>query len=236
MTRGVTAAVLTELQASGNEPRYFIEIEFAGGTVNFWTGTGSRSWDSKTWTAAANALVISTLSESATLRATGAEVTLNGITSANLSNALSNARQNKAMTIWIGFLDSSNAVVADPYKVFSGFVDVVQIAENPESAAITVAAESRLITLTRRRTLRYSSESQKQLFSGDKGLDFIAKIQNWNEQWGVATIPPHITNPFVYVEDVNNDTTISGTESGGEAAGDFGGEFGGDTSGLGVTT
>ncbi len=75
------------------------------------------------------------------------------------------------------------AVVADPYLLFSGRMDTMNISDDGERANITVSCESRLIDLNRPKVRRYTQVDQQTEFSGDKGLDFISSLQEKSIRW-----------------------------------------------------
>ena len=49
---------------------------------------------------------------------------------------------------------------------------------------ITVTVENKLIMLERPRNRRYTDQDQKNLFSGDKGLEFVDDLQDKELVWG----------------------------------------------------
>jgi len=60
----------------------------------------------------------------------------------------------------------------------------MNISESGDSAQITINGESRLIDLDVPRVRRYTSEDQKIDFSNDKGLEYIADLQDKQIVWG----------------------------------------------------
>ena len=63
-------------------------------------------------------------------------------------------------------------------------MDVMNISESGDSAQITINGESRLIDLDVPRVRRYTSEDQKIDFPNDKGLEYIADLQDKEIVWG----------------------------------------------------
>jgi len=68
--------------------------------------------------------------------------------------------------------------------MFSGRMDTMSIKDSGDTANISLTAESRLIDLERSRERRYTSEDQKIDYPNDKGLEFIADLQNQEIVWG----------------------------------------------------
>ncbi len=202
MSRNLTSGTSDELGKSQVFPVIFAEAEFATGTLRLWTGADSISWNGETWIGAGQLLGIEPAKETIRVNATGLRLSLSGIDSANIANALVNARQNKPVNCWLGFMDSSGNIIVDPFKFFAGLVDILTIEEDGETSIITLQAENRLISLNRPKIRRYTDEDQKTgivgfdwggLTSGeiaDEGFKHVVEIQEWAGLWGVPFPPP----------------------------------------------
>ena len=184
MTRTVTSAVNTEMTAAELSPFFAVEMGFDEGTVRLWTGYGSITIDSNTFLAGGDILSVSAISENAEVQANGVMIKLSGLSTSLVASALTTAYQGRDCNVYVGVLDSNGAVVADPIKIFAGKMDVMTVEDTGASAEITVTAESKLIDLERSRARRYTSEDQKIDFPDDKGLDFIAGLQDKLVVWG----------------------------------------------------
>ncbi len=183
-SRDLTADFKAELAANGKTPVMFFQGQFADGTLRLWSGIGDITWDGSVWTGAGSLLSVSPISETAEVEATGVTVTLSGIPSENTALVLQNTRQNKAGTVWIGFLDADGAIIADPAIAFSGRLDVAAIEDDGTSIEVSVTYESKLRDLSRPRDFRYTSASQAVLYPGDKGFEYVSDLQDWNGKWG----------------------------------------------------
>jgi hypothetical protein len=100
--------------------------------------------------------------------------------------ALSENYQGKACSVMFGALDSSGSLVSSPITVFSGRMDVMSINDDGQNATIGMTAENKLVDFRRPREVRYTDEEQKNLYSGDKGLEFVNSIQEKEIYWGNA--------------------------------------------------
>ena len=72
----------------------------------------------------------------------------------------------------------------NPFTIFDGIMDKMDIQDSGETATITVHCESALIALQNAKERRYTSEDQKIDFPNDLGLDFVPSIQDLNIVWG----------------------------------------------------
>jgi hypothetical protein len=189
MTRNLTAGFQTETLASALRPVLFFEIAHSGGTSRAWTGYGSIVWNGQTWTGVGHFLSVAPIEEASDVVANGVAITLSGVPQSLLSLALSQVRQGKPVKLWLGALDANGAVIADPYLTFSGRFDTCIVNEGAETATISIQAENRLIDLERARVRRYTHEDQQIDFPGDKGLEYLASIQDKPIVWGQKSPP-----------------------------------------------
>lgn len=183
MSRSVTTAMNNQLTAAELQPFFAVDLAFDGGNLQLWTGYGDITFNSITFTGAGDILTISDVSETSEVQATGITIGFSGVPSTLIASALTETYQGRACTIYFGTL-SSGAVVADPYIVFSGRMDVMNIDDSGSTCDITLQAENRLIDLDRPRGRRYTSEDQKIDYPNDKGLEFIADLQDKEIIWG----------------------------------------------------
>jgi len=62
----------------------------------------------------------------------------------------------------------------------------MSINDDGQDATIGMTAENKLVDFRRPREVRYTDEEQKNLYSGDKGLEFVNSIQEKEIYWGNA--------------------------------------------------
>ena len=154
----------TEMQAVATaevvRPIYLIDMEFTSGSVYFWSGLGNLTFNSNTYIGAGDLLSIGTVSETAELQANGATVTLTGIKQSLVTIARDEPYQGRPLTIRLGALDDSGDLVSSPVIIFSGFMDVMTIADGGETSTISISVENKLIAFERSFVRRYTSEDQ----------------------------------------------------------------------------
>ncbi len=188
--RDLTAGVLAELTAPDVRIAFFVEIEYdSGGSPAFlrlWTGFNEIVWDSKTWTGAGDILRLNPLDETIDVRAVRYQIILSGVKSSLIAIALSGRRQNRPVRVYLGFFETDDSLIVDPYLFFQGRLDSMSIDEAGDTATITVDAESHLIDLQRLRLRRFTHEDQQIDFPGDLGFFRVNTLGDWNGQWGTA--------------------------------------------------
>lgn len=183
-TRDLTPDFITEIEATQLRMAFFVKFEFDSGTSRIWSGYGTKIFLGETYIGLGSLGSISAVEESQELRANNVTFKLSGIPTANISAALSEDYQGRPVTLWLATLDEDYAVIDDPLELFSGIMDVMEIQESRETASLTVRCESDLIILQKSKLRRYTPEDQKIDFPDDKGLDFVASIQDAELLWG----------------------------------------------------
>lgn len=186
MSRGVSTTNQNAAGADEVRPILLYEAEFDSGTTRAWNGIGDLTALSATWTGVGSLISVSAIEETYEVKATGFTVVMNGILAENITDALTEDYQNRSMTIYLGFLDASGALVADPMILAKGFMDVMTIDDSGETSSVSITCETRLIDFERARKYTYTDADQKALYPSDKGFEFVQAIQEADIKWGVA--------------------------------------------------
>jgi len=187
MSRNISAQMQAVSTADVVRPLMFVEADFDtedGGTLNFWSGYGQINYGGKLYVGAGNLLSIGTIAESTDLTASGARVVLSGIVEPLISKARDADYQGRQLVIKLGAMDDQGEIIASPVEIFSGFMDVMTISDSGETASIGVAVENRMIEFDRTRVRRFTAEDQKIDYPNDKGLEYVAEIQEKSIVWG----------------------------------------------------
>src|SRR5689334_21967992 len=112
--RSLTPAMIAELQAGTIRPAIFVEVNFVCGPAYMWTGYGSITWNGHTWSGVGHLGSISPISEVGEVAATNLTLSLSGIPTALIGQALNECRPNAAAKVWLALCDSSGNVIPDP--------------------------------------------------------------------------------------------------------------------------
>jgi hypothetical protein len=186
MARDITAALAAATKADTLRPVLFVELEFSGGTVRFWSGRGEMPFDGKVWTGTGYLGGVSDIEEATEIKASGIRFTLSGLPGEVVAIALDQDYQGRAARVYLGAMSDVNRLISSPKLVFAGQMDVMEISEDPNEAAISLTAENELIDLERPREFRYTPEDQKEYFPGDTFFDFVSSLQDVDVVWGRA--------------------------------------------------
>ncbi len=190
MVRSLTSQMQTVSEAEVVNLFYLIDFEFDSGTVRLWTGLGDLVWNSETYTGAGNILSIGDLRESSEVEATGAQFVLSGVSPTLISLAQNEDYQGRTVTMRVGAFDGSGNIIADPFVIFSGFMDTMRMEDQGETATIALTAENKLISFERASVWRYTDQDQKIDYPDDKGFEYVTAIAEAEIPWGRADAGP----------------------------------------------
>lgn len=184
--QGIDSAITNRLGADHQELFFAVKAEFDTDDILIWTGKDDLVINSETYTGAGSLLSISGVEEGSELSSKGLTIALSGMDTTVLDYALTENYQNRPITLYMGFVMGGSNEVAGVMTVFKGRMIALTINDDPNGSTITIDCENRLIDLERPCNLRYTKESQEYLFSGDKGFDRIASLQDKQILWGMS--------------------------------------------------
>jgi len=212
MSRNLTAAMVTALSSNTVQPVFFAKFEFPSDDptshVFLWTGKGDKTWNGDTYSGLGDLGNLSFPQENSQGATGGVVFGINGIPSNNTSLALTENYQNFPCYVWLGALDDSGSIIADPYLMFSGLMDVMEMTDDGSSAEITLKAEGFAYGVGPSNA-RYTDEDQQREFPGDTGLEFVAGLQSKEVFWGIKApssrfaLPPN-TSPGGNFDDLGD--------------------------------
>lgn len=186
MTRGLTTATKDAFLDDRIRLLILFKAEFDSGDTLLWNGIGDLDWSGDTYSGSGDLGRISEIVETTQLRAAGITCELSGVPSALNSIALTEFPRGRPLTIRVGAFDlSTRAIIADPFPVFVGRMDVLSIRKGPEESTITISAENELVVLERASERRYTTADQAIDYPGDTFFKFVPTLNDGREvTWG----------------------------------------------------
>jgi len=181
--RNLTLGAQTALESSAVRPVFLVSCGFYDQTIYMWTGIGNLSWNGQTWVGVGNLGTISPIAEVIATQAQGITLSLSGIPQNLLNEALGQVTTAKQAQVYLGFLDNSGNIIADPIPAFVGLMDQPSIDLSTESATISISVENRLSDLNRARGGRYTEQDQRARHPNDGGLKYVAWLQDQFINW-----------------------------------------------------
>lgn len=181
MSRDLPSAMISALDDVNIEPFFAVELETDTSPLRIWTGYDTLTINGDSYLGIGTFLSVSAIDETSDIDARGATITISGISNSAISLALQEPYQGRVCKIHFGI--GSNSA-----EVFSGYMDQMDIQEGSDTSTIVIKVENKLVDLERARVARFTSSYQKSRdianVSSDKGLDFVASMQDKKVPWG----------------------------------------------------
>ena len=183
MTDGIVATPRLSPQAAAAAtapvatPVVLVELDFASGPIRAWTGLGPLHWAGVTYEGMGTIGAVSDIEETAELRAVRITLTLSPVPQEVVDIAL--AEQSfrlRPARLWGALLDAEGAFVADPFPLWAGLMDTMQVVDGAEPR-ISLTCESRLVDLERAEVRRYTDADQQAEYPGDRFFEFVPALQ-----------------------------------------------------------
>lgn len=184
MARDIEPALLTALGQSVIRPVALVQIDAVGDTVRWATGIGTLAWGGFDWLGLGDILSISPIGETREIRALGIKIMVSGISSDNVSLALTDARPGLPLYVYTAMLSDAGVIVVDPYLSFRGETDEINMVEGGATSTIEISSENHLLRLNHANESRYTHEDQQIRFPGDLGFEFQEQLTEFDVPFG----------------------------------------------------
>jgi hypothetical protein len=92
---------------------------------------------------------------------------------------------NKEAKVYRGFLNDSQALIADPFLLFDGRISSFTLEENATTSSVNIIISSHWADFERISGRRTAENSQKLFFPNDKGMEFASQTAK-KIKWGSA--------------------------------------------------
>lgn len=185
MPRYIDPTTAAELDLSNLSLGLLCAITLTSGTLYLHSGYGNIDYGGNTYLGVGKFAGVGTVQEDTSVISQGMSISLEGITSDDLSDALTDITQGQPATLLVVLLDGNWNVVGTPIAAYAGLTDAVGIQQNPDGTSnISVALENRLTQLQRNREYRWTNAQMQELNPGEQGFIYTANLQNYVALWG----------------------------------------------------
>lgn len=165
---------------------YFFEMETDSDTIYLSSLRRDVSWDGHTWLGNGWFLGTESVEEDVDISPESLTIRLTGIPAALISILLQSISAANAGTLYLVCFDADWAVVSNPYQVFTGKLDEVEIIEGPNRSDVSISYIDDLYLLTNSSGIRYTQGNQQLRYSTDVGFDFVQTLGDRSLRWGGA--------------------------------------------------
>ena len=168
MARGLSGSLTTELANQSVKPIVLVEILFPT-PQRLTNHYKDITHNSNTYLASSHLLSVSGNTESTEVNVSSFQIELSAVESSFVSIVLNNVVSNDEVTVDVGFLDSSDALI-DTFNFNKGFIDSYSI--DTEKGRLVLNCTSHFSDFSRVAGSKTNTGSQQIFFPNDRGMDF----------------------------------------------------------------
>ena len=168
MARGLSGSLTTELANQSVKPIVLVEILFPT-PQRLTNHYKDITHNSNTYLASSHLLSVSGNTESTEVNVSSFQIELSAVESSFISIVLNNVVSNDEVTVDVGFLDSSDALI-DTFNFNKGFIDSYSI--DTEKGRLVLNCTSHFSDFSRVAGRKTNTGSQQIFFPNDRGMDF----------------------------------------------------------------
>jgi len=128
---------------------------------------------------------LSNFTEETDITKTSLTLSLSGADLTFISTVLNENVVNDSVDIFRGFLNDSNALIADPFLLYSGTIETFGIAEDKTASTLNLQIVSHWADFDKTNGRKTNNTSQQRFFSADVGMDFSSQTVQ-DIKWGRA--------------------------------------------------
>tara|TARA_R110000868_G_scaffold111086_1_gene300232 strand:- start:512 stop:1066 length:555 start_codon:yes stop_codon:yes gene_type:complete len=182
MARSLTTAVVNELATDSLQPISLIYINIATG-LRVTDHYKDVTYDSNTYTASSLFTKLSSVTESSEIQVSNITLTFTGADQTITSLFLNNNYLEKEAEIYKGFINSSEAVIADPFLLFKGRIESFSINESLNKSSVNVSIASHWADFSKVEGRKTNTGTQQIHFPDDLGFEFASQTVQ-DIKWG----------------------------------------------------
>jgi hypothetical protein len=159
-------------------PVILCDLDFSSGAFRVWTGVGDLSWAGLTFAGIDDLGAMSEVEETVELRAVRLTLNFSPVAQELIEIAL--AEQSfrlRPVRLWLAMLDAEGAFVADPFPLWAGLMDTMEVVDGPEPR-VALACESHLVDLERAEVRRYTDPDQQAEYPGDRFFEYVPALRD----------------------------------------------------------
>lgn len=180
-----TTAQQTALEKPVAREAWFVELQFAGGTVRVCSFGQTFTWGGYDWIGLGAVGRISPLDESAGVASSSMTFSLNVAQVSILALALGPVEDYRGLPAKLYFcpLDESGVLIDTPELCWRGLMDTMQVGVDGEEGQVALKCETSAYGLKRRPSLRLNAAQQKQRYPTDTGFDYLTDLIANPQMW-----------------------------------------------------
>ena len=181
MPRSISSALQTQIANDANKIAFLIELNLST-VIRFTDYYSDVTYNSNSYEAGGDFVSVDASNETGEAKSEELVITVSNINSTIRDLIQDGNYTDKKANIYIAFFDVDENLV-DATTYFSGIINNAAITENKESSTISIYVANHWANWNLRKGRHFSDESQQQIYSGDKGLEYADQTKE-DIRWG----------------------------------------------------
>ena len=183
MARDIGASNVTAVTGAHVHVVLLAKLEFDE-PVYVHTGYGEITYDSDVYIGVGKWGGISQAKETENLSPGSLVLELDGVSAKYIAEALDSGNYGDTVTIYEGYRQDDGTLVADPWVLWSGFLEFATAGQGSEENVVSLTCQHDLAILNEKDGSRFTDEDQLKRYSGDRFFEYITDMENLQLQWG----------------------------------------------------
>jgi hypothetical protein len=184
MTRSLTSTLISALSTNKLNP---VNLVYIGVDTGYYYTDHYKAitFNGNTYLASSIFLGASEAQESSEVSANSLVLKFSGADQTMTSLFLNYDYMNKQAFVYRGFLDSSQALISNPFLLFEGKIENFNLEERDNTSEVLISVASHWVDFDKIAGRKTNTNSQKLFFPNDKGFDYASKSVK-EIKWGRA--------------------------------------------------
>jgi hypothetical protein len=177
MPRNLATANQAAVLSRGVELVLLVRLDFHAETVYLASTPFNLAWNGQTWLGVGALGKVSGVTEDTEVNAQATVLTISGVPTEFVSDALAVVTYGGLAQLYFGFL-SQGALVTDPLPANLGLIDGPSFDIGDKTCSISISIESEMSDLQRARGGRLTTCDQRSRYPWDACCDIVSQIQD----------------------------------------------------------
>ena len=181
MARSISSGLQSQIANDANKICFLVEINLSS-ILRVTTHYKDVTYDSNSYTAGGDFISIDASMETGEAKVQDMSITLSNVTSTVRSLIQSGDYIDNTVNVYLAFFDTNENIV-DAVSYFSGKIKAASISENNAQSHINLMVANHWANWNLTKGRHFTDESQQQVYSGDKGLEYADQTKE-DIRWG----------------------------------------------------
>ena len=187
-TRFDDSANETEAAKAQQRVGILCSLDFSSGFVRATNRAHDVPFSGDTYQGIGQLGSIDTVHEDAELRPYALKISISGVDNALLSKALTEDYHGRTVLLYVGWFRDDDTLVANPQRVFKGFMDYMAVTLGDRTGVISIVCENEWARWSTPKPLLYAHETQQVYYPGDLIFNQVPYLKNKTVRWGGSRV------------------------------------------------